>query len=135
MAAPLLVACVQGGVHRTSVLCTLKRSLRNSAALCAGQDWRKQRGFARSDSEYGPMTDLPDWSFADGRPAPLWKGQIRRIEENKALANRIILLSNEIDDGMKKWSEKQEDLKQQKLFKEKTKLKSKSLFKKTPSCK
>ncbi|XP_040210273.1 39S ribosomal protein L52, mitochondrial [Rana temporaria] len=135
MAAPLLVTCMRRGVPRTSVLCTFKRNLQNSAVLFAGQDWRKQHGFARSDSEYGPLTDLPDWSFADGRPAPLWKGQIRRLEENKALASRIVLLSNEIDEGMKKWSEKQEDLEQQKHFKQKTKLKSKSLFNKTPSSK
>ncbi|XP_018411625.1 PREDICTED: 39S ribosomal protein L52, mitochondrial [Nanorana parkeri] len=135
MAAPLLVACMQRGLYRTSVSCTFKRSLQNSAVLCAGQDWRKQHGFARSDSEYGPLTDLPDWSFVDGRPAPLWKGQIRRIEENKALASRVVVLSNEIDEGMKKWSEKQEDLNHQKLLKQKTKLKSKALFNKAPSCK
>ncbi|XP_073491079.1 large ribosomal subunit protein mL52-like [Aquarana catesbeiana] len=115
MAAPLLVTCMRRGVHRTSVLCTFKRNLQRNAVLFAGQDWRKQHCFARSDSEYGPLTNLPDWSFADGRPTPLWKGQIRRQEENKALSSRIVLLSDEIDEGTKKWSEKQEkeNLKQQ----------------------
>nr|DBA22499.1 TPA: hypothetical protein GDO54_013518 [Pyxicephalus adspersus] len=120
---------MQRGVSRTSVFYTVKRSLQNGSVLCAGQEWRKQHGFARSDSEYGPLTDLPDWSFTDGRPAPLWKGQIRRIEQNKALATRIVLLSNEVDEGMKKWSEKQEELRQQKLLAQKTKLKAKSLKK------
>ncbi|KAM9329585.1 large ribosomal subunit protein mL52 [Gastrophryne carolinensis] len=129
MAAPLLVVHLRG-LQRPFVSFLSRRGLQNSAALCAGQDWRIQHGFARSDSEYGPLTDLPDWSFADGRPAPLWKGQIRRKEENAALASRIVFLNNEIDEGMKKWSDKQEELRQKQLLKQKSQLKSKALFNK-----
>ncbi|CAI9561237.1 unnamed protein product [Staurois parvus] len=77
---------MQWGVHRTSVSCTFKRNLQNSAVLFAGQDWRNKHGFAWINFKNGPLTDLPGWSFADGHPASLWKGQIRRLEENKALA-------------------------------------------------
>uniref|UniRef100_A0A8B9VLT5 Large ribosomal subunit protein mL52 n=1 Tax=Anas zonorhyncha TaxID=75864 RepID=A0A8B9VLT5_9AVES len=45
-----------------------------------------QRGLAPSQSGPGPLRDLPDWSFADGRPAPLWRGQQRRRREDEALA-------------------------------------------------
>lgn len=69
-----------------------------------------RHGLARSGSEYGPLTDLPDWSFAglisflfvflhrfavfnvstllvaDGRPAPPLKGQLRRKEGREVLA-------------------------------------------------
>uniref|UniRef100_A0A493T541 Large ribosomal subunit protein mL52 n=1 Tax=Anas platyrhynchos platyrhynchos TaxID=8840 RepID=A0A493T541_ANAPP len=44
------------------------------------------RGLAPSQSGPGPLRDLPDWSFADGRPAPLWRGQQRRRREDEALA-------------------------------------------------
>uniref|UniRef100_A0A8C0V9Y9 Large ribosomal subunit protein mL52 n=1 Tax=Cyanistes caeruleus TaxID=156563 RepID=A0A8C0V9Y9_CYACU len=41
----------------------------------------------------GPLRDLPDWSFADGRPSPPWRGQLRRLREQRELAvsdqNRI----------------------------------------------
>ncbi|XP_075716809.1 large ribosomal subunit protein mL52 [Rhinoderma darwinii] len=131
MAAPMLVTRLQSGVLHSSLRYTWKRSLHSSALLCAGQDWRIGHGFARSGSEYGPLTDLPDWSFVDGRPAPPWKGQTRRKEENKELASRIVMLSNEIDQGMKKWTEKREILKEKDLLKQKNLLKTKALFKKS----
>ncbi|XP_068127653.1 large ribosomal subunit protein mL52 isoform X2 [Hyperolius riggenbachi] len=135
MAASLLGAHLQQKLPRTLVSCICMRSLQNSAFLCAGQDWRIKHGFARSDSEYGPLTDLPDWSFADGRTAPLWKSQIRRKEENKAMASRIILLSNEIDEGIKKWNNQQEELRQKEVLRQKSLLKSKALFPKKPKSK
>ncbi|XP_063769649.1 large ribosomal subunit protein mL52 isoform X2 [Pseudophryne corroboree] len=130
MAAPMLVARLHLGVNHRFVSC-LWRSFQNSAELCAGQDWRIRHGLARSDSEYGPLTDLPDWSYSDGRQAPLYKGQLRRKEENKALASRIMLLNNEIDQGMKNWSERQEKCREEQLLRQKHQLKSKALFKKT----
>uniref|UniRef100_A0A493U395 Large ribosomal subunit protein mL52 n=1 Tax=Anas platyrhynchos platyrhynchos TaxID=8840 RepID=A0A493U395_ANAPP len=63
------------------------RALQPSPApsLRIGQ-WRVTRGLAPSQSGPGPLRDLPDWSFADGRPAPLWRGQQRRRREDEALA-------------------------------------------------
>ncbi|KAM3938632.1 large ribosomal subunit protein mL52 [Leptodactylus fuscus] len=130
MAAPMLVTRLQSGLYHSLAQYPWKRSLHSSVVLCAGQDWRIRHSFARSGSEYGPLTDLPDWSFADGRPAPLWKAQIRRKEENKELASRIVMLSNEIDEGMKNWKEKQERIKEQQLLKQKNQLKTKAVFKK-----
>ncbi|XP_044143859.1 39S ribosomal protein L52, mitochondrial [Bufo gargarizans] len=124
MAAPMLVSRLRSGLY------PWKRALHSSALQCAAQDWRIKHGFARSGSEYGPLTDLPDWSFADGRPGPPWKGQIRRKEENKELARRIVLLSNEIDQGIKNWTEKQERIKEKQLLKQKNQLKAKAVFKK-----
>ncbi|XP_069817732.1 large ribosomal subunit protein mL52 [Dendropsophus ebraccatus] len=131
MAAPMLVSRLQSGISHSFVRCPWKRSLHNSSLLCAGQDWRIKHGIARSGSEYGPLTDLPDWSFADGRPAPLWKGQNRRKEENKEFASHIVMLSNEVDQGMKKWTEKQETLKEQQQLKQRNQLKPKAIFKKS----
>ncbi|KAE8633523.1 hypothetical protein XENTR_v10001902 [Xenopus tropicalis] len=102
------------------------RNVHSSTIRCAGQDWRMRRGFARSGSEYGPLTDLPDWSFADGRPALPWKGQIRRKEEREALARRVVLLSTEMDQGMIKWQNSQQEMKAEQLQKERSKLKSKA---------
>ncbi|XP_066843474.1 large ribosomal subunit protein mL52-like [Anser cygnoides] len=59
--------------------------------------WRVTRGLAPSASGYGPLRDLPDWSFADGRPAPLWRGQQRRRREDEALARRALALSQSLD--------------------------------------
>ncbi|KAI1888630.1 hypothetical protein AGOR_G00187130 [Albula goreensis] len=85
------------------------RSLYLSAAAQAGSQWRVQHGLARSGSEYGPLTDLPDWSFADGRPAPPLKGQERRKGEREKFARRVVSLSSEVDRGMERWRERKED--------------------------
>ncbi|XP_068777910.1 large ribosomal subunit protein mL52 [Struthio camelus] len=59
--------------------------------------WRVEQGLAPSTGGYGPLRDLPDWSFVDGRPAPLWKGQIRRRQENEAFARRAVQLSRALE--------------------------------------
>ncbi|KAM4709659.1 large ribosomal subunit protein mL52 isoform 2-T2 [Discoglossus pictus] len=131
MAAPIFAHLQKcAGLQRSLVLCLSNRNLNSSATLCAGQDWRIRHGFARSGSEYGPMVDLPDWSFADGRPAPPWKGQIRRKQEREELARRVVLLSTEMDQGLKNWHEKQQQLKEEQLQKEKSRLKFKAIPKK-----
>ncbi|KAM9401281.1 large ribosomal subunit protein mL52 isoform 1-T1 [Salvelinus alpinus] len=104
MAAPIRTLC-----------CTaLRHSSRRFTTACgaqAGIKWRTENGLARSGTEYGPMTDLPDWSFADGRPAPPLKGQLRRKQERGTLARRVVNLSLEVDKGMEVWREKQEEAK------------------------
>ncbi|XP_071885900.1 large ribosomal subunit protein mL52 isoform X1 [Anas platyrhynchos] len=74
------------------------RALQPSPApsLRIGQ-WRVTRGLAPSQSGPGPLRDLPDWSFADGRPALLWRGQQRRRREDEALARRALALSQSLD--------------------------------------
>ncbi|KAM4537224.1 large ribosomal subunit protein mL52 [Odontesthes bonariensis] len=104
MAAPVRTLCC-------SVLRHSSRQFSTTCSVQAGGQWRKEHGLARSGSEYGPMTDLPDWSFADGRPAPPMKGQLRRRQEREVLARRIVMLSSEVDRGMEAWKEKQEEAK------------------------
>ncbi|XP_015446181.2 39S ribosomal protein L52, mitochondrial isoform X5 [Pteropus alecto] len=62
------------------------RRLHCSAAIRAGSQWRLQQGLAASPSGYGPLTELPDWSYADGRPAPPMKGQLRRKAQREKFA-------------------------------------------------
>ncbi|EDM14165.1 mitochondrial ribosomal protein L52 (predicted), isoform CRA_d [Rattus norvegicus] len=41
------------------------RRLHSSAVARAGSQWRLQQGLAANPSGYGPLTELPDWSFAE----------------------------------------------------------------------
>ncbi|XP_071659331.1 large ribosomal subunit protein mL52-like [Patagioenas fasciata] len=59
--------------------------------------WRVEHGLSPGSSGFGPLRDLPDWSFVDGRPAPLWKGQQRRLRENEELARRAVGLIGALD--------------------------------------
>ncbi|XP_040886695.1 39S ribosomal protein L52, mitochondrial [Toxotes jaculatrix] len=94
-----------------SVLRNSSRQLSTTCGVQAGEKWRKEHGLSRSGTEYGPLTDLPDWSFADGRPAPPMKGQLRRKQEREVLARRIVMLSTEMDKGMETWKSKQDEAK------------------------
>ncbi|XP_009080800.1 PREDICTED: 39S ribosomal protein L52, mitochondrial, partial [Acanthisitta chloris] len=59
--------------------------------------WRESKGLSPDSSGPGPLRDLPDWSFVDGRPSPLWRGQLRRLKENEEMARRVLKLSKALD--------------------------------------
>ncbi|XP_056368677.1 39S ribosomal protein L52, mitochondrial isoform X2 [Oenanthe melanoleuca] len=59
--------------------------------------WREAQGLSPSPSGPGPLRDLPDWSFADGRPSPPWRGQLRRHRENQELVCRALALSRSLE--------------------------------------
>ncbi|KAL1781724.1 39S ribosomal protein L52, mitochondrial isoform X1 [Sigmodon hispidus] len=84
------------------------RRLHCSAAARAGSSWRLEQGLSANPSGYGPLTELPDWSFADGRPAPPMKGQLRRKAEREKLARRVVLLTQEMDAGLQAWKLRQQ---------------------------
>lgn len=41
---------------------------------------------------HGPLTDLPDYSFTDGRQTPYGSMQYTRLQEQKLIAVRIFFL-------------------------------------------
>uniref|UniRef100_A0AAZ1X0V1 Large ribosomal subunit protein mL52 n=1 Tax=Oreochromis aureus TaxID=47969 RepID=A0AAZ1X0V1_OREAU len=130
MAAPVRTLCC-------SVLRYSSRQFSTTCGVQAGEKWRKEHGLARSGTEYGPLTDLPDWSFADGRPAPPMKGQLRRRQEREALSRRIVMLNSEVDRGMEVWREKQEEAKRMEEHKKSLLLKPKGkllMKKKSQKC-
>lgn len=88
---------------------SLSRALSLTAGTRAGKKWRVENNLAPSGTEYGPLTDLPDWTFADGRPGPPLKGQERRKREREEFARRVVLLSSEVDGGMQRWREGKEE--------------------------
>ncbi|EHB00001.1 39S ribosomal protein L52, mitochondrial [Heterocephalus glaber] len=108
------------------------RRLHCSASARAGSRWRLQQGLAASVSGYGPLTDLPDWSFADGRPAPPMKGQLRRKAQREKLARRVVLLSQEMDAGLQAWQLRQQEKLQEEERKQKNALKPKGTLLRSP---
>ncbi|XP_066484970.1 large ribosomal subunit protein mL52 isoform X2 [Tiliqua scincoides] len=104
------------------------RSLHCSTADQAGGAWRVRHGLPVNPSILGPMTDLPDWSFADGRPAPPMKGQLERQEKNKEFARRVAMISAEMDRGIERWEARQREQKQQAEEKKHQRLQPKGSF-------
>ncbi|XP_005882322.1 PREDICTED: 39S ribosomal protein L52, mitochondrial isoform X1 [Myotis brandtii] len=108
------------------------RRLHGSAAARAGGQWRLQQGMAANPSGYGPLTELPDWSYADGRPAPPMKGQLRRQAQREKFARRVVLLSQEMDAGLQAWQLRQQEKLQEEEQKKKNALKPKGAALKSP---
>ncbi|XP_021371298.1 39S ribosomal protein L52, mitochondrial-like [Mizuhopecten yessoensis] len=80
----------------TSVTCR-KSSGAEWKSLKFGGNWRIKQGKAMDGSTYGPLTDLPDYTYLDGRPTPLSRGQLRRREENKEMAKHVMKMMTELD--------------------------------------
>lgn len=89
--------------HKVLVSCPLTcgtpsvRALFSTNTVCnAGQKWRLQHGLPRSGNEYGPLVDLPDWTYSDGNKAKDGRRQIRRDKKHKSISARIKKLLNEL---------------------------------------
>ncbi|XP_021074192.1 39S ribosomal protein L52, mitochondrial-like [Mus pahari] len=83
-----------------------------------------EQGQAANPSGYGPLTELPDWSFVDGRPAPSMKGQLRRKAQREKLAiyfylyeytvaRPVVLLTQGMDAGLQVWKLGQQKLQEE----------------------
>ncbi|XP_070585295.1 large ribosomal subunit protein mL52 isoform X2 [Erythrolamprus reginae] len=69
-------------------LVKLARSFHCSTVKHAGSTWRLKHGLPENPSDRGLTTDLPDWSFADGRPAPPMAGHVRRLEKQREIVTQ-----------------------------------------------
>ncbi|XP_005613797.1 39S ribosomal protein L52, mitochondrial isoform X3 [Equus quagga] len=115
-----------------TLLSTGVRRLHCSPAARAGSQWRVHQGLAANPSGYGPLTELPDWSYADGRPAPPMKGQLRRQAQREKFARRVVLLSQEMDAGLQAWQLRQQEKLQEEERKQKNALKPKGAALQSP---
>ncbi|KAM9645309.1 large ribosomal subunit protein mL52 [Trichechus inunguis] len=101
------------------------RRLHCSSAARAGSQWRLQQGLAANPSGCGPLTELPDWSYADGGPAPLMKGQLLRKAQREKFARRVVLLSQEMEAGLQAWQYRRQQKLQEEEKRQKNALKPK----------
>ena len=58
---------------------------------------RINTGKPRTGSEYGPLTDKPDWNFFDGRVGYRTSGQVRRSVEQYSIAKNICTIKKELE--------------------------------------
>ncbi|XP_074646560.1 large ribosomal subunit protein mL52-like [Tubulanus polymorphus] len=61
-----------------------------SSSYQAGGKWRESHGLPSNHNQFGPLTDLPDWSYLDGRPTPIGGGQRKRMESNIDIGKQIL---------------------------------------------
>ena len=96
-------------------------------------EFRKQRGWSKNPNSFGPLTNLPDYSFKDGRPVPYGSGQKRRIDEQRENLVKIKELVGQIDSARENYKQKQliAQMRREEILKSKLKEKGTKLLKST----
>ena len=59
---------------------------------------RIERGIRKTGQE-GPLWEGPDWSYADGTPGPLSKGQLHRQAAAQEMINQAHILIDELTES------------------------------------
>ncbi|XP_055343719.1 39S ribosomal protein L52, mitochondrial-like [Paramacrobiotus metropolitanus] len=102
--APARILCCEHGLNAVRSF-SASAMLQRNRVLSKGKPmyihkWREDRDIPRTGTEYGPLTDLPDFRFLDGSPAPLSRGQHARLLKSEEYAQRSIFLTKEIDSAV-----------------------------------
>ncbi|CAD6242397.1 GSCOCG00009481001-RA-CDS [Cotesia congregata] len=78
------------------------------------QKWRKKNRFTQNPNAFGPLTNLPDYSFADGRPVPFGVRQMTRINKQRQYFTKIKQLASEVDYAVERYNRIQNELTEKK---------------------
>ncbi|XP_065368662.1 large ribosomal subunit protein mL52 [Calliphora vicina] len=87
---------------------TLTRNVSCTAKLSLDQKWREEQGLPANPNEFGPLTNLPDYTFLDGRPTPMGSNQKKRIIKQQEIAAKIVTMSKELDSAKQRYKQLQE---------------------------
>ncbi|XP_057332409.1 39S ribosomal protein L52, mitochondrial [Microplitis mediator] len=74
------------------------------------QKWRKKNRLTMNPNAFGPLTNYPDYSYADGRPSPFGVRQLGRINKQRNIFAKIEKLSGEIDYAVERYNRIQNDI-------------------------
>ncbi|KAH8254680.1 hypothetical protein KR032_011616 [Drosophila birchii] len=100
----------------SSASMTGQRNIAVTAARSIDQKWRADKGLPENPNAFGPLTNMPDYTFLDGRTTPLGVGipskycmnscltrialqsnQKRRLLKQQEIASKIVELSGELE--------------------------------------
>ncbi|XP_011304298.1 39S ribosomal protein L52, mitochondrial [Fopius arisanus] len=67
------------------------------------QGWRRKMRLPENPNAFGPLTNLPDYSFADGRPTPFGTRMLNRINKQREILKRVRTLTSEVDYAVQRY--------------------------------
>ncbi|XP_017836626.1 39S ribosomal protein L52, mitochondrial [Drosophila busckii] len=79
-----------------------QRQFTLSAARHIDQKWRAAKGLPENPNAFGPLTNLPDYTYLDGRTTPLGSNQKKRLLKQQEIATKIVELSSELEFAKKR---------------------------------
>ncbi|CRK99742.1 CLUMA_CG012962, isoform A [Clunio marinus] len=71
--------------------------------------WREANRLCRNPNTEGPLTDLPDFTYMDGRPTPFGRAQKFRLINQQRLAEKIYTGTKEIEFAINRHKKLKED--------------------------
>ncbi|TMW43642.1 hypothetical protein DOY81_011280, partial [Sarcophaga bullata] len=106
------------------------RNISCTASLSLDQKWREEQGLPSNPNEFGPLTNLPDYTFLDGRATPMGSNQKRRLIKQQEIATKIVTMSKELDMAKERYKnlQEQKEAERQKIMQAKLKPKGKYLL-------
>merc|ERR1712189_35590 len=93
-----------------------KRDFTCCMPALAGQKFRISQGKARDSLQYGPLTDLPDWTYLDGTLPPISRSKVARQKNRIEVSNRVVTFLKDMNAAkakshLKKNKQKKKNLK------------------------
>ncbi|CAO1428922.1 unnamed protein product [Diamesa tonsa] len=109
-----------------------KTCFHTARVLNVDQKWRQEKRLAENPNMEGPLTNLPDFTYMDGRPTPLGQRQKRRVFQQRDMAQQILTGNQELKFAVDRHQKIQESEKnkRQSIFDNKLKPKGHLLLKK-----
>lgn len=101
------------------------KGLHLSSVICLNARWREENKLTRNPNSFGPLANLPDYSFTNGRPVPFGSNQKKRIDKQREYLVRIKKLVGEIDHAVERHAEIQRSIEEDKQKRIDHKLKEK----------
>ncbi|XP_063701323.1 large ribosomal subunit protein mL52 [Culicoides brevitarsis] len=68
-------------------------------------NWRKEAGLEQNPTSFGPLTNLPDYTYMDGRPTPLGVRQKGRVMKQREYAGKIVQYIGELNFAKQRYQE------------------------------
>ncbi|XP_011501449.1 PREDICTED: 39S ribosomal protein L52, mitochondrial [Ceratosolen solmsi marchali] len=81
----------------SNIGCRLSRKLHCNPIMCIDIKWREENKLPINPNSFGPLTNLPDYSFSDGRVVPYSTRQKNRIDKQRELLIKMKQMISEID--------------------------------------
>ncbi|XP_015110021.1 39S ribosomal protein L52, mitochondrial [Diachasma alloeum] len=66
------------------------------------QSWRQKKRLPENPNAFGPLTNLPDYSYTDGRPTPFGVRMLNRINKQREILKKVRQLTSEVDFAVKR---------------------------------
>ncbi|XP_055629724.1 39S ribosomal protein L52, mitochondrial [Toxorhynchites rutilus septentrionalis] len=90
----------------TTVISIIRRV---SQTVSNNSNWRERKHVSRNPNKSGPLTDLPDYTFLDGKITSLGSNQKKRVVQQRNLVATIVTLSKEMDSALERYERLQQE--------------------------